>query len=392
MAAAPHIATSAPAAPVTAPLVPFQRPEPPAPADIMRYYAMAEEARFYSNGGPCARLLTERLEEYLGGNAFVIPVGNCTVGLMAALRAACGTPTGERRVVLTPAYTFTATACAIQWAGLEPVFVDIEREGWHLDPAALEAALERYAGRVAGVLACATFGTAPAAEQRQAWRDLCDAHDVPLLIDSAPGFGTRDASGRLIGGLGDTEIFSFHATKPFAAGEGGVVCTSDPDLAARIGRLINFGLEPGTRISADIGMNGKMSELHAASSLAMLDRIEQVVALRQRNAARLRAAVGPGAHLRYQAGSELSTWQIFHVLCPTPEMRDRVVALAPAHGVQVRTMHDPALHTHPAFADCRREPLPVTEAAAARALALPMANTLGDEAVARIAALVHAAR
>ena len=54
----------------------------------MAYYALAEEARYYSNGGPCARMLTERLETYLGGKCFVVPVGNCTVGLMAALRAA----------------------------------------------------------------------------------------------------------------------------------------------------------------------------------------------------------------------------------------------------------------------------------------------------------------
>jgi dTDP-4-amino-4,6-dideoxygalactose transaminase len=389
-------ASSAPvvpaAVPTARPLVPFQRPEPPTPSEIMAYYAMAEEARYYSNGGPCARLLTQRLESYLGDGTFVVPVGNCTVGLMAALRAACPAPTPSRRLVLTPAYTFTATACAIEWAGYEPVFVDIERQGWHLAPAALEAALERFDGEVAGVLACATFGTAPADAQRRAWRELCDAHGVPLLIDSAPGFGARDAEDRLLGGLGDTEIFSFHATKPFAAGEGGVVTTTDPDLAARIGRLINFGLETGTRVSAEIGMNGKMSELHAAASLAMLDRIDDVVARRQGNAARLREAIGPDAHLQYQAGAERSTWQIFHVLCATPEMRERAVALAPAHGVEVRTMHDPALHTHPAFAGCRRESLPVTEAAAARALALPMANRLDDEAISRIAGLVHAAR
>ena len=124
----------------------------------------------------------------------------------------------------------------------------------------------------------------------------------------------------------------------------------------------------------------------------MLDTIEDVVARRQRNAARLRGAIGPEAHLLYQAGAERSTWQIFHVLCPTPEMRDRVVALAPSHGIEVRTMHDPAVHTHSAFAGARREPLPLTEVAAARALALPMANELDDADVARIAALVHAGR
>jgi dTDP-4-amino-4,6-dideoxygalactose transaminase len=380
-----------PAAPAVPARVPFQRPQPPPPAAIMEYYALAEEAGFYSNGGPCSRLLSQRLSEYLGGDTHAVPVANCTVGLMAALRAAFPAPVDGRRVVLTPSYTFTATACAIEWSGYEPVFVDIERSGWHLDPAGLERALERYGSEVAGILACATFGTAPDVAQRAAWRDLSEAYGVPLLLDSAPGFGSRDAEDRPIGGLGDTEIFSFHATKPFSVGEGGLVTTPDPELAARIGRLINFGLEPGTRISAETGMNGKLSELHAASALAMLDRIDEVVARRQANAARVRAAIGPDAGLLYQRGSERSTWQILQVLCPTPEMRDRAVALAPSHGVEVRTMHDPALHTHPAFAHCRREPLPVTEVAAARALALPMANELDDDAVAAIAGLVRAA-
>jgi dTDP-4-amino-4,6-dideoxygalactose transaminase len=389
---APAAAPSPSPTEVRQPPVPFQRPEPPEPAAIMAYYERSQEAGFYSNGGPCARLLADRLSGYLGCGTFAIPVGNCTVGLMVALRAACGMATGERRIVLTPSYTFTATACAIEWAGFQPAFVDIEGRGWHMDPTALEAALERFGHAVAGVVACATFGTAPACAQRAAWRELCAAHGVPLVIDSAPGFGARDAAGRPLGGLGDTEVFSFHATKPFAIGEGGLIATADADLAAQVGRMVNFGLAPGTRVSSDIGMNAKLSELHAAAGLAMLDRIDDVVARRQANAARLREAIGADANLLHQAGAERSTWQIFHVLCPTPAMRERAVALAPEHGIEVRTMHDPALHTHPAFAGAPRGPLAVTETAAARALALPMANTLDDAAIARIAALVHAAR
>ena len=113
--------------------------------------------------------------------------------------------------------------------------------------------------------------------------------------------------------------------------------------------MINFGLEPGTRISTDIGMNAKLSELHSAAGLAMLDRIDDVVATRQAQRRPAARRDRPDTNVLYQAGAERSTWQIFHVLCPTPEMRDRCVELAPAHGIEVRTMHDPALHTHPAF-------------------------------------------
>jgi dTDP-4-amino-4,6-dideoxygalactose transaminase len=381
-----QVAAPAPSRPA---VVRLQNPELP-PADaVMAYYELSQAAGFYSNGGPCARLLAERLEGRLGGEVFAIPVANCTSGLMVALRAAIGAPDGPRRLVLTPSYTFTATACAIEWAGFETAFVDVEARGWHLDPDALEAALERYSGQVAGVLACATFGTAPPPAQRAAWRAACEHHGVPLLIDSAPGFGALDQHGRPLGALGDTEIFSFHATKPFAIGEGGLVVTPDPDLAAAIARLINFGLRPGTRSSDAIGFNAKMSELHAATALAMLDRFDDVLARRRRSAHRLRAALR-GTPLTYQHGAGRSTWQIFHVLTATPEDRAHCLELAAEHGVEVRTMHEPPLHCHPAFADRRRDELAVTEQLAARALALPMANDLSPDAVARIAGLIRA--
>lgn len=393
---APTVAarTAPPALPATGPArvaaretIRLQQPEPPQPEAIMDYYRKAVDASFYSNGGPCARLLTDRLSTYLGGDAFCVPVGNCTVGLMAAVRAACGAPEGDRRLILTPAYTFTATACAIEWAGFEAAFVDVDEHGWHMDARSLEQALDAFPGEVAGVLACATFGTAPPSEQRAAWRQACERHGVPLLIDSAPGFGGRDEHGRRLGAMGDTEIFSFHATKPFSIGEGGLVVTADPELAARVERLVNFGLDRETRTSSEIGFNAKMSELHAATGLAMLDRFDDVLARRQATARRLQVQLSDQP-LTLQRGSERCTWQIFHALCPSPAVRERCVQLSGHHGVEVRTMHDPPLHRHPAFADRRRVDLGVTERIAARAIGLPMANQLSEVAMERIAALV----
>jgi dTDP-4-amino-4,6-dideoxygalactose transaminase len=372
------------------PVIPLQHPELPPPEAILAYYELARDASFYSNGGPCATLLAESLSCYLGGRTRSIPVSNCTAGLMVALRAACGQPDGRRRHVLCPSYTFTATACAIAWSGFEPVFVDVEPEGWHMDPDRLEDTLRKHANTVAGVLACATFGTAPPNAQRMAWRESCEQHAVPLLIDAAPGFGALDENGRRIGSLGDTEIFSFHATKPFAIGEGGAIVTGDHELEDRITRLINFGLERASRSSREIGLNAKMSELHAATALAMLDRFEDVLRRRRANAERLQAAT---AHLPYtdQHGASRSTWQIFHLLAPSPAVRARCLELAPKHGIEIRTMHDPALHHQPAFSDHAHGPLPVSDFLAERALALPMANELPEDAFERIPALLEAA-
>jgi len=371
--------------------IPFQRPQLPAPAAIMEYFQRSVDAGYFANGGPCSRELTARIEERLGHRSHCVLVSSATTGLMAALRALCGLPTARRRLVACPSYTFTATAGAIAWAGFEPLFVDIEPDGYGLDPDSLDAALRAHRGRVAGILACAPFGTAPAGAVRGAWRDIAAHHGVALLVDSAPGFGAVGDDGMALGAQGDTEVFSFHATKPFGIGEGGAVMTPDPELAARIGRIVNFGIEPATHASAEPGFNAKLSELHAATGLAVLDGFDEILAGRRALATRIRQVAGP-AGLRHQRGSESSTWQCFQALAPDAAARERILAAAAVAHVDARTMHDPPLHRHPAFAGARRAAsLATTDLIASRSISLPMANQLDDAAVARIAAVTRAA-
>jgi dTDP-4-amino-4,6-dideoxygalactose transaminase len=367
----------------------YQRPELPSLTEVARYYALSEEARFYSNGGPCYERLSSRLAEYVGDVACV-PVGNCTLGLIAALREICGPAGGARNLIAVPSFTFTATACAIQWAGFVPLFVDIEPDSWQLSPEALREALSRYDGRVAGVMGCSTFGTAAPTVVRDGWHEVCSDSGVPLLIDSAAGFGGVDDQGRPLGAQGDTEVFSFHATKPFAIGEGGAVTTPDPDLARRIGRLINFGIDPDSRTSTTAGLNAKMSELHAATGLAMLDRFQDALNRRRATAERLQDLLS--AHpVSYQAGSANSTWQVFQMLVPDPSSRQRALALAATHNIEVRTCFDPPLHRHRAFAGAIVVgDLPVTERIAARTLSLPMANTMGPRQMTRMVTFIDA--
>jgi dTDP-4-amino-4,6-dideoxygalactose transaminase len=371
--------------------IPFQRPELPPVEAIMGYFERSVQASYFANGGPCARELATRIEARLSHRALCVPVASATAGIMAALRALCGEPSGRRRLIACPSYTFTATAGAIAWAGFEPLFVDVEPDGFGLDPDSIDAALRVRPGRVAGILACAPFGSAPAGALREAWREVARRHRVPLLLDSAPGFGAVDEEGLALGAQGDTEIFSFHATKTFAIGEGGAVTTRDPDLAARIARIVNFGIEPSSRTSTVPGFNGKLSELHAATGLAALDSFDEILAARHRLAGRIRRAAD-GAGLRYQRGSGGSPWQYFQALAPDFEARERVLAAAAAGRVDARTLHDPPLHRHEAFASAERAAsLDVTEALAERSISLPLANHLADDEVDRIAAVAGAA-
>jgi len=150
-------------------MIRFQAPQLPPSRDVQSYFALAEEARWYSNGGPCHALLVERLERYLGPGVSCVPVANATLGLMVALRAMAGSAP-RRREVLMPSFTFAATVDAVLWAGLQPVFVDVEPHGWHLDPVALEAALRVRSSTVGAVFAASTFGTPPLASARRTRR------------------------------------------------------------------------------------------------------------------------------------------------------------------------------------------------------------------------------
>ncbi len=374
-----------------APLAPerlrYLRPELPPIDELARYYALSEEKQWYSNRGPCYERFAASLADYVG-SVQCIPVSSCIGWADSALRAACGELAGRRRLVAVPSFTFTATACALKWAGFEPLFVDIDPDSFQLDADALEVALASHEGHVAGVLACATFGTAPPSATRQGWRDACARYDLPLVIDSAAGFGAVDDHDVPLGGQGDTEVFSFHATKPFAIGEGGAIVTRQASLAERAERLMNFGIDPADSMSALPGLNAKLSELHCAMGLAMLDRYATALANRRATVAKLKDAVAVHP-IRYQAGSEGSTWQGFHMTLPTAKLRNRAVSFARQQLVEVRTCWDPPLHQHPAFADALHGgDLTVTEQISARSITLPMANRLGPRQIDRVARLI----
>jgi dTDP-4-amino-4,6-dideoxygalactose transaminase len=220
-------------------MIRFQAPQFPPVEAVAAYFARAEEERWYSNGGPCYLLLVDRLEDYLGHGVRCVPLANCTLALALGLRALTG-PERERQEVLMPSFTFAAVASAAIWAGLQPVFVDIDALTWHLCPEALTDALSQR-GAVGAFLACSTFGVPPPISVRRQWEATALEAGVPLLVDSAAGFGSMDEQGQRLGHQGQAEVFSFHATKPFAIGEGGLLATRDQRIASHVSRLANFG-------------------------------------------------------------------------------------------------------------------------------------------------------
>ena len=354
----------------------FQHPSLPKLDEVDKYFRAAHEQRWYSNGGPCVESLIQRLEDRLGRGLRTLPVASGTAALLVALRAAIDTY-GCRGsgFVAVPSYTFAATVRAIDWCNLVPLFVDVDPEHWHLSPDALKGAFTRHGDDIAAVLACSTFGTPPPIPVVSSWESVCHDAGVPLIVDSAPGFGATDASGQALGHQGDVEIFSFHATKPFAIGEGGLIVSADSHLMELMQSLANFGFGAARIPTALSGINAKMSEIHAAIALAVLDNFDSIVYARRTSAERLLTAIH-GADITPQANYAGSVWQFVPVLAKNEQHRREVIARATEQGVEIRTYHMP-LHQTPAYTGAMMaSELDVTVDLASRSLSLPMANDL----------------
>lgn len=221
------------------------------------------ERRWFTNYGEVVQSLENKVRDYLGVK-HAIAVCNATVGLQIACQAM--ELSGE---VILPAYTFVATPHSLQWEGIQPVFVDIDPKTHLMDPQLVEEAIT---SKTTAILGVHTWGRACYPEQLQA---IADKHKLKLYFDAAHAFGCSH-QGKMIGGFGVCEVFSFHATKFFNTFEGGAITTNDDTLAARIRLMINFGFSGFDQV-VHLGTNGKMSEIHAAMGLACFEKIDYFI-------------------------------------------------------------------------------------------------------------------
>jgi dTDP-4-amino-4,6-dideoxygalactose transaminase len=353
--------------------LPFQRPRPAPLSEVAVYYEASERARHYSNGGPCVRLLSERIADRLGGGVHVVPVANATIGLEVALALEARQPRPVR--VVMPSFSFPATPLSATRLGHHPVFVDIGADDWQADVDGVIGAIDNEQPTV--MMGCTTFGTPPSAAYNKRLGDACRRAGVPLIVDAAASLGGLDAGGGwYVNRFGPT-VLSLHVTKTAATSEGGLVVVGDADQALTLQRLINFGFDADRQAASRDATNGKMSEIAAAFALAMLDGLELSLARRRELVARARIEFP--ADLQWQAGVERSTAQFISVAVPPGMSRDAVSAALTERGVEHR-MNFPPLHRQPAFAgDEVRGALDVTDDLGRRVLSLPMYSDMTDE-------------
>ncbi len=248
-------------------MIPVTKPFLPPVEEYESYIRDIWRRNWLTNNGPLVNELEVGLKKYLD-LSHLLYVTNGTIALQLAIKAL-----GLRGEIITTPFSYVATTSSIVWEGCEPVFVDIDPHTCNIDPSRIEEAITP---RTSAVLATHVYGN-PCDVQRIG--EIAQRHNLKVIYDGAHAFGVK-VNGRSIFEYGDISTCSFHATKIFHTVEGGAVFTRDPDLLKKLAYLRNFGHDGPERF-ADLGINGKNSEFHAAMGLVNLRYIDANIAVRR---------------------------------------------------------------------------------------------------------------
>jgi dTDP-4-amino-4,6-dideoxygalactose transaminase len=340
------------------------------------------DRRWLTNDGPYVQELERRLADLLDV-PHCIAVCNATVALGIAARA-LGL-TGE---VVVPGFTFVGTAHALAWIGLEPVFCDVDARSHCID---LRSAERHVTARTSAILGVHLWGRPCDVEGLEA---VCARRGLRLIFDAAHALACSHR-GRPIGGFGDVEVFSFHATKFVNAFEGGAVTTRDAGLARRMRLMRNFGFADYDTV-VELGTNGKMSEPSAAMAITSLESLEEFVAVNRANHERYAAALAgtPGLALLGPAAGE--RWNYQYVVVEVDEdaaglTRDDLHRVLWAENVLARRYFHPGCHVMAPYRGAPSVSLPVTDRLARSVLCLPTGTAVGGPEIDAIGAVLRVA-
>ncbi|QWT18401.1 aminotransferase class I/II-fold pyridoxal phosphate-dependent enzyme [Bacillus sp. NP157] len=329
------------------------------------------DRKWLTNAGPLVEEFEKRVAADLGVD-HCVAICNGTVALEIAIRAL-----GLSGEVIVPSWTFIATAHALAWQGIKPVFADIDASTHNLSPAAVEAAITPA---TTGIIGVHLWGRPAPIEELT---DIASRHRLKLMFDAAHGYRCTH-KGRRIGAFGECEVLSFHATKVFNTLEGGAIVTNDAHLAQRMRLMRNFGFAGYDNVIHP-GTNGKMVEASAAMGLVNLESLDDFIeANRVRYSIyRERLAHVPGIELvEYDDGEQNNYhYVVASVHPPSRATRDELIDVLHAENVLARKYFWPGCHAMQPYAGQLHAPMYSTEAVAARNIVLPNGPSLGVDDV-----------
>ena len=316
------------------------------------------------------------------GAGYAVAVSSCTTALHLALIAAGIGPGDE---VVVPSLSFIATANAARYVGAVPVFADVDEITQNLTPTTVEPCLTP---RTRAVILVDQAGV-PA--DLDAMQDLCGPRGITVVEDAACAVGSVYRGGP-VGAGANLATFSFHPRKLLTTGEGGMLVTPDPDVAARLRRLREHGMDlsaaarhasrqPVIEHYMELGFNFRMTDIQAAVGLVQLGKLDRLIARRRLLAQRYQQLLGgiPGVRTITDPAYGTTNYQSFWVLLPDdfPVSRDELLQQLAQAGVSARR-GIMAAHLEPACESFTQDPLPVTERLTARTLILPLFHELTE--------------
>lgn len=335
---------------------PIVKPYLPPLEKYQTYISEIFQRNWLTNNGPCVQLLEQRLAEYLGVEHLLL-VANGTVALQLAYAAL-----EIKGKVLTTPFSFAATASSLCWQGLKPEFIDIDPNSLNLD---VKNISRQQWQEASAVLPVHVFGNPCEVDALAA---LAEEHRVKVVYDAAHAFGSQ-INGKSLLRYGDAATLSFHATKIFHCVEGGAVIFKDKAVYEKARQLINFGFDR-ENFPQLVGINGKMSEVHAAMGLALLEEIGDITASRR--------ALAGHYHQQLENVLQVQTWYpgeqrngaYMPVLFETEQQALTIADALHREGIGTRRYFYPSLSQVPAYGQAGETP--VANDIASRILCLPL--------------------
>ena len=339
--------------------------------------------KWLTNDGPLVKEFEQRVGEITGAK-YNYAICNATVGLEILYKAL-----NLRGEVIVPSFTFIATAHALKWLGITPIFCDISPHDHNIDPEEVERLITP---KTTGIVGVHVWGKPCQTEKLE---KIAKENNLKLVFDAAHAFGCSH-NGTMIGNFGDAEVFSFHATKFVNSLEGGVISTNDEILGEKISKMRNFGFSGYDQVTS-IGTNGKMTEIAAAMGIASLESLNKTISKNFENYQLYRQFLShlPGVKVVGYKPNEKNNYHYIVLEIDETETkisRDLILSIFHHENILARRYFYPGCHCQePYISDNRYQSvnLPRTEMAASKLLQLPAGIEISNQDIEKISKLME---
>lgn len=353
-------------------MIPVTKPFLPPIEEYSKLIDGIWKRNWLTNNGPLVNQLELRLKEYLQIN-HLLYLTNGTIALQIAIKAL-----NLKGQIITTPFSYVATTSSLVWEGCTPVYVDIDQNTLNIDPHKIEQAITP---QTSAILATHVYGNPCDVE---AIERIASKHDLKVIYDAAHAFGVK-LNGKSVFEYGDISTTSFHATKLFHTIEGGAVFTRSPNLLKHMSYLRNFGHDGPERF-ADLGINGKNSEFHAAMGLVNLEHVTDVLLVRKRQCLYYDQIL-KGLNCKRQVinSNTIYNYAYYPIILPSTEITLRIINELNKHMIYPRRYFYPSLHELPYVSKIE---MPISQMVSERVLCLPLYHTLSEEEMQLIARII----